>query len=147
MNFSNKSEFQMREYKIHKLHFDNPFIDLSDDSVELSYFAASKHEYSENRWNGSVAMGFRLTSAEDADEYEQQQTFFEAVIVGDFFANGDQNTENEADFIKKLRINGSSTLIPIVRAAVCSASALMGFPGKYTLPNINVFTLEWNDED
>jgi len=145
MNIDIMSEFQMEEYKIHKLCFDYPFVNLSDDTVELSYFAASKHEYIENYWSGSVALGFRLIPAMGANTDEQPQVFFEAVIVGEFSQIGNQSAEDETAFVKKLRINGPSTLIPILRSVACSASAMMGFPGKYTLPNINVFALEWNN--
>lgn len=141
MNISNKSSFQLVDYKIQKLFFDNPFADLSGDSSNLSYFAVSSKEYTDGHWEGSVALGFKTSINSD----DSENILFEGVILGEFSDPGCTDSISGDEFVTKLRINGSSTLIPILRAAACSGSALMGFPGKYTLPNINVFTLEWND--
>lgn len=144
MNSLNKAAFQMTKYKINKLHFDNPLIDFTDDTTELSYFAASHHEYLDDHWEGSIALGFILIPS--ATSNLPKEPFFEAIIFGTF-TDGELSPDDGKDaFVKKLRINGASTLIPILRAAACSTSALMGFPGKYTLPNINVFSLEWNND-
>lgn len=138
MGVSNKSSFQLSDYKIQRLYFDKPFVETSEDTSDLSYFAVSRHEYVDGGWSGNVALGFKLCDNSD-------NKFFEGVILGEF-SDRECAENNPDEFVKKLRINGASTLIPILRAAACSGGALMGFPGKYTLPNINVFTLEWSEE-
>lgn len=133
--------FQMKGYRILKLLLDNPLIDFSEEDVGISYFAQYKYEKIEDCWSGAVLLGFRLVNVQEGeDPAEDEPPFMEAIIEGNF---SDSVVSNEGDFEKRLKINGASTLIPIIRAAICSASALMGFPGKFSIPNINVFSLEW----
>ena len=136
--------FQMKGYHMKKLLLDNPLADLSEDKVELQYFAHYRYSHNEEQWNGLIGLGFRVVQmANNENTNDNQPLFMESIIEGEFSMNSENTPENEETFSKRLRINGASTLIPIMRAAVCSTSSLMGYPGKYSIPNINVYSLSW----
>lgn len=138
------ASFQMKEYKIVKLCLDNPMADFPEDCANLLYFAGYKTVYSNEEWGGFVQLGFKLESSEPQDEGEgTAKLLYEAVIVGSFAEKGPDSPEAKTAFERKLTLNGATTLIPLLRAALASAGALMGFPDTYKIPNINVFGLKW----
>ena len=142
------SHFQMKRYYIYRLHFDNPLADCSPDAAALCYFAKMNHAYADGQWNGTIALGFRLMPAEDADkDIQNGATLMEAIIIGEFAEPTAKNDSNEALFVTHLKLNGAATLIPILRSAVCTTGSIMGFPNQYSLPNIDVRQLDWDAGD
>ena len=140
-NMDLKSTFQLKEYHISKLLFDQPWVELSEENKKLSYFARLRYAHCDGHWEGTICLGFRYLNP---DETQDPSTIQESIILGLFTEDLENTSEMEAAFVKHLKINGASTLIPILRGAICSASAMMGYPGKYTLPNINTFSLCWS---
>ena len=138
------ASFQMKEYKIIKLYLDNPLADFSEECTNLLYIAGYKTTYENDEWVGFIHLGFKLESAEPQDEGEgTAKLLYEAVIAGSFAEKGPDSPEAKTAFERKLKLNGATTLIPLLRAALASAGALMGFPDSYKIPNINVFGLKW----
>lgn len=148
MSNNPSSHFQMKRYYIYRLNFDNPLADYSPDAVALGYFANMNHSYADGQWHGTIAIGFRLIPAEDANkDIQNGSTLMEAIIIGEFIETSAKNDSNEALFITHLKLNGAATLIPILRSAVCTTGSIMGFPNQYSLPNIDVRQLDWVVED
>lgn len=136
--------FQMKEYKITKLCLDNPLADFSEECTNLFYIAGYKSTYENEEWVGFIHLGFKLESASpQGEDGEAPRTLFEAIIAGSFAEKGSDSPEAKTAFERKLKLNGATTLIPLLRAALASAGALMGFPDTYKIPNINVFGLKW----
>ena len=131
------SGFQMEEYKILRLSVE-AFPD-SDDNGTIGYFAKDRIEHEGGRWTGEVMLGFRKTS-----ESDPATVLYEIIIVGKFKLPDEDKEDSKARFRKFLRGNGAATLIPIARAALVTTSALTGHPGKHSIPNINVFDMQWN---
>lgn len=138
------ASFQMKEYKITKLCLDNPLADFSEECTNLLYLAGYKSTYENDEWVGFIHLGFKLESTNPQNEREDApKTLFEAIIAGSFVEKGPDSPETKTAFERKLKLNGATTLIPLLRAALASAGALMGFPDTYKIPNINVFGLQW----
>ena len=133
------SKFQFVDHKITKMLVELPIGYKGERSESINYFATYATEYHEDFWNGSVTIGFRQQS-KDA---ENPSTLYEIIISGRFTYSGENNGETEKEFVKFLKSSGAATLIPLARAAITSAGAISGYPGVCTIPNINVYQMNW----
>lgn len=124
--------FQMDHYNIAKISI---VAEISQqENLALLYAAKYKVNRSEDRWTGSIVLGFKFANAERDREYS------EIVICGNFHAAADME---QGQFEKMLKVNGAATLIPIMRAAFVSTYALMGLSNIRSIPNVNVLKLKW----
>lgn len=135
------SAFQLKEYKIQKMVINAPGENVTPETTTLLYFANCDVTRSDHGWTGNIAIGLKIAPKDEADT-----TLLETVIVGTFMDGSDDTPENKERFEKLLKLSGATTLIPIARAAACSAVSIMGYHGKLIIPNINVYTLNWNEQ-
>ena len=135
------SPFQVEEYHIVRIHADMSIV-TEPVKIESQYYAQASSEYSDGKWRGDVGIGFRYIKTED-----EQGIIAEIVINGKFSMAGQNDDIGKEMFENRLKINGASTLIPIARAALASTSAIMGYPNKLTLPNINVKSMKWKEAE
>lgn len=131
------SEFQIERYHIDKLCAEILNREGSFP-IEFQYFASYQKDYREDQWKGSIHLGFRMVTDD-----EKKDLMYEVIITGDFNMPGVHDEDAEKIFLQRLQVNGAATLIPLARAALSTTFSLMGFPNKYTLPNINVMSIQW----
>ena len=135
------SGFQLVNHHIERLHLDSIGANNDLEKLSLGYFADYHYTKKDDGWSGEVVLGFR----KDMPTNEQSKCLYEIVIKGNFKAQEDNMIQSDEAFVKYLRLNGATTLIPIARAALISTAALTGnsASGLYSLPNINVHDLHW----
>ena len=135
------SDFQLQEHKIPKLSIHIGSLS-SEAQIKLnSYFANCNVYYLNDEWSGNVMLGLR--SVPETEENDLS-SMFEIVIVGCFTCKGENTEDAKKDFTNHLQLNGAATLIPLARAALQTASSLMGYHNQCLIPNINVYKLKWN---
>ena len=137
------SSFQFIRHEIPQIQINIPG-DYSDESpLSVQYCAKYRTYHDEGRWTGDVMLAFRKElSPQDSTEF-----LYEIVIVGGFTSRGENTEEDKESFVRYLKTSGATTLIPIARAALVSTSAIMGHPDLCTIPNINVYNLNWTEPE
>ena len=135
------SGFQFLGHHIEKIHLENPGVKINADELNLGYFANYRYAPKEDGWLGEIALAFRRDMPKDS----QPKCVYEIIITGSFEAQKDQIIQNDEDFVKRLKVNGAATLIPLARAVLTATAAMTGRPELYALPNINVFELQWSE--
>jgi len=134
------SSFQLKQHQIDKILVQSTNRDLDGHQLRLDYFANYRLEDDETLWSGVVALGFRYSFMEEQDRFD----LFEIVIIGQFTMEKNDACMTSDDFIKRLKINGASTLIPIARAVLQATASMTERSEYHRLPNINVYELAWN---
>lgn len=135
------SGFQFLGHRIERLHLEN--IDNKKDMEELSlrYFANYRYRKKDGGWFGELELAFRRDLPND----DKTKCAYEIVILGSFEAPKDELIQTDEDFVKRLKVNGAATIIPIARAILTATASMICGSGLYTLPNINVFNLQWRE--
>ena len=136
------SDFQYVGHSIAKMKLEFPVDTMLQKAETINYLASWHAEYSENRWHGAVTIGFQQLDGAS----ENPSVLFEIVVVGRFISSGTDSEESRNEFVRFLKSSGAATLISIARAAIISAGALCGFPGLCTIPNINVYAMNWAED-
>lgn len=135
------SGFQFVTHHIEKIHLENPGVKVNLDVMNLGYFAKYRYEHMDNGWVGEIALAFRR----ELPGPDKPKCLFEIIITGKFEAQRDEMIPSDEDFVKRLKINGAATLIPLARAVLTATAAMTGRSELYSLPNLNVFELAWRE--
>lgn len=134
------SSFQLTEYHIDKLLLFNPNREVDGHEIKHDYFANYRVDSNDSHWSGAIALGFRSSYTDEQKRIDLD----EIIIIGQFTMEKNDMCQTQEDFIKRLKINGSSTLIPIARAVLQTSASMTQRAEYHKLPNINVYDLNWN---
>ncbi len=139
-----KSPFQMRDWRIVHLNYNNLIFALNQESeVKWKIEVSKKTEYTEGQdyYTGAIRLEFTATIPQ-----ENLEMILTGEMVSLFTYDGEQNDDNDQKLDQLLKINGLTYCLGMLRNFLSSLSDLLGIRKRLIFPSINLYSIRFDEE-
>ena len=146
MNKEGMSDFQLRQYQVVYFNVTNAIViteEIQASKLEHTFSREHdlKYDETENQWMGSLHIKY---TSECPNLPKGQELSVEIGIVGLFIYKAENSEDQQDSFEKLLRLNGTVSLLGILRGIVAAATSSLGFRPGIIVPSVNLNKLVWD---
>ena len=140
------SQFQIKQYQVLNFSLINTIVPPYEiQNVKIEHSFAREHEMkydpAEKHWLGSLYIQY---NANLPTQVEEQKFCAEIGIVGLFEYDADDTDKQKDIFENLIRLNGTVSLLAIMRGIVAASTSALGFRPGLIMPSINLNKFEWD---
>jgi len=139
-----KSPFQMRDWRIIHLNYNNPIFALNpetDVQWEIEVNKEFEHADDQDFYTGTIRLEFTATIPQ-----EDRTMALTGVMISLFTYDGDKSDENDRHMNQMLKINGLTYCLGMLRSFISSQSDLLGLRKRLIFPSINLYNIRFNEK-
>lgn len=139
-----KSPFQMRDWRIVRLNYNNPILALNPEAdVQWEIEVNKAFEYAENQdfYTGTIHLEFTASIPQ-----EERTMVLAGVMISLFTYDGGKSDENDRSMNQMLQMNGLAYCLGMLRNFISSQSDILGLRKRLIFPSINLYNIRFDEK-
>ena len=139
-----RSPFQMRDWRIIHLNYNNPILALNpeaDVQWEIEVNKEFEHAEDQDFYTGTIRLEFTASIPQ-----ENRTMSLSGLMISLFTYDGGKSDENDRSMNQMLQMNGLAYCFGMLRNFISSQSDILGLRKRLIFPSINLYNIRFDEK-